>query len=529
MADVFISYAHSNVDYAERLADFLYKQNISAFWDPAIRIGEQWNSRLDKELNDAKCVVVLWSTASVDSEWVNKEAQRGSNRQILTPARIDDCVLRREYDEYQLADIQNWRDDNEPIGLVSLLDRITELISEDKKRSDTAPHGEFLILQQKIQNTEHISISDHFSDMTTILRELTGTPIETLDYIRNGYRELQSAQRAAREMLDERAPETHYASAADHFKNALDAIGAKKTRIARDGRSIEYFLSMERANSLAFSESHRGEKYNEALSVYRRLAEFEKYKKDIPIRFRLGCALARGAHTRSDIIQAFEALQDALVLIDENKSESSGGDGQTILTEGQWVYAEISLQMGICQYRLFRLYGMNTIQGQNALNGAIDHTYNALQHHDLLRKANSTTPKNVVDLMSFTIYKALGNLVYYRSLRIRLGRSAEDDAREIKSLIGILSDPKFRHMVENQIGIVSSIAVGAATIGDWDTAEVEARRNHDALTQMATAAPLSADNRAHVARAREILFFAPKMKSMQAKLEEFEVRVKMSD
>lgn len=45
---------------------------------------------ISKAIDAAKCVVVVWSRNSVESEWVINEANEGLERDILVPLMIDD-------------------------------------------------------------------------------------------------------------------------------------------------------------------------------------------------------------------------------------------------------------------------------------------------------------------------------------------------------------------------------------------------------------------------------------------------------
>lgn len=70
MADVFLSYTHSDESAAKALANALAEHGWSVFWDRTIPVGKTWDQVLESELTVARCVVVLWSSASVSSDWV---------------------------------------------------------------------------------------------------------------------------------------------------------------------------------------------------------------------------------------------------------------------------------------------------------------------------------------------------------------------------------------------------------------------------------------------------------------------------
>jgi TIR domain len=503
MADVFISYAREDKGSAEKLRHYFEEQGYDVFWDDDIRTGDTWPPILETHLDQAKCIVVLWSPNSIDSDWVNYEAERGGNRQVLLTAKITDCEPRQQYAEKQFADLRGWTGDRPPEGMLGLESRIRELIDESIARGQRRKADGTLILAQKKAKTEHISISDHARDLHEILRQLNSAPEATRAFIENGYRELQSAQHAARFVLADRAPETHYAAAADHFKNALDAMADMKKRPARDGRSIEYFLLMERANSLALSEPVKGPKFEEALGIYRSLTSRDR--ADVFVNFRLGCALARNAHDEHSIHEAIKVLQQASRLTQSSQPKHKGADD--ILAEGRWIVSEISRQMGICHWRLSQIFGESSIRGQGALDDAIKYTTEAC--------AKGIPPATVDpgddainELMTFTVIKATGNLTYLYAARLRSGRGSEGDKEAIRKLIAMLRAREQWNIVENQINIIDSIAYGAATIGEWKIASEQANMNLQSLDRLAASGGLSAEDRSNRARAQEIAFFS---------------------
>lgn len=79
MADIFMSYTKKDCDVVSRLADMLKSVGWSVWWDHRIPAGQTWRSVLDKELQSMRCMVVLWSSHSVESEWVSEEAAEGRN------------------------------------------------------------------------------------------------------------------------------------------------------------------------------------------------------------------------------------------------------------------------------------------------------------------------------------------------------------------------------------------------------------------------------------------------------------------
>jgi beta-lactam-binding protein with PASTA domain len=111
LGKVFVSYTHEDRARAKVLADGLSARGWSVWWDRTIPPGRTFDEVIEEALDDAQCVVVLWSTTSVASNWVRAEAAEGARRQILVPALLDKVKIPLEFRRLQAADLTNWNGD----------------------------------------------------------------------------------------------------------------------------------------------------------------------------------------------------------------------------------------------------------------------------------------------------------------------------------------------------------------------------------------------------------------------------------
>ncbi len=92
MADVFLSYKRADVACAAQIVALLEGEGWSVWWDTRLVGGERWDAVIEREINAARCVVVIWSPNSVDSgeaARVHLEAHNGRERGILVPVTIE--------------------------------------------------------------------------------------------------------------------------------------------------------------------------------------------------------------------------------------------------------------------------------------------------------------------------------------------------------------------------------------------------------------------------------------------------------
>jgi hypothetical protein len=106
--DIFISYTREDSEVAQRLANELACHGWLVFWDRELLPGATWRTQIQSALNSAKVVIVVWSSTSVDSRWVEIEADHAFQRDVYIPVKVDDCHLPLGLSHIQVADLRAW-------------------------------------------------------------------------------------------------------------------------------------------------------------------------------------------------------------------------------------------------------------------------------------------------------------------------------------------------------------------------------------------------------------------------------------
>ena len=109
--DIFLSYARHDRGTARIIADCLAEEGFSVWWDASLHSGETFDEVIERNLRDAKAVVVLWSPASVASRWVRAEATLAVQRNKLAPAIIQPCDRPIIFELTHTADLCDWSGD----------------------------------------------------------------------------------------------------------------------------------------------------------------------------------------------------------------------------------------------------------------------------------------------------------------------------------------------------------------------------------------------------------------------------------
>jgi hypothetical protein len=108
MSDVFISYARQEAPRAEQLARALQAAGFSVWWDHQMAAGATWANSIEQALNDARCIVVMWSANSVKSDWVLDEAAYAREEGKLIPVLVDKVRPPLGFGTYQSLELTDW-------------------------------------------------------------------------------------------------------------------------------------------------------------------------------------------------------------------------------------------------------------------------------------------------------------------------------------------------------------------------------------------------------------------------------------
>jgi TIR domain len=114
MSHVFVSYKREDELRVGRISRALESAGLEVWWDRGLPGGESWHANIEAKLEQAGCVVVIWSyaSASQDGGFVREEARRGIARNILVPVMIDRLDnLPLGFGEIQAIDLTRWSGD----------------------------------------------------------------------------------------------------------------------------------------------------------------------------------------------------------------------------------------------------------------------------------------------------------------------------------------------------------------------------------------------------------------------------------
>jgi formylglycine-generating enzyme required for sulfatase activity len=133
MSDIFISYKREEQATARKLADALEKEGWSVWWDPKLRAGEHFDDVIEKALNEAKCVIVMWSNLSVNSEYIKAEATEALEQKKLVPVKIENVNLPFRFKRVQTPSLINWDGSRDSPDFRKFVGDISAILSDSSK------------------------------------------------------------------------------------------------------------------------------------------------------------------------------------------------------------------------------------------------------------------------------------------------------------------------------------------------------------------------------------------------------------
>jgi hypothetical protein len=137
VSDIFISYADVDRHRVKPLVEALLHRGWSVWWDRVLLPGETWDRAIEGELAAARCVIVLWSRSSIQSDWVRTESEEAKKRGILVPALLDDVNIPLAFNRLQAANLVEWSGVLPCVGFDELAQGVSEVLSKPDSPAQT--------------------------------------------------------------------------------------------------------------------------------------------------------------------------------------------------------------------------------------------------------------------------------------------------------------------------------------------------------------------------------------------------------
>jgi formylglycine-generating enzyme required for sulfatase activity len=149
MSDIFLSYASKDLSRVRPLIDALERHGWSVWWDRTILPGQTYDQVIDEALAAARCVIVVWSSASVGSEWVRAEADEGRQRHILVPVLFDEVRMPLGFRQIQAARLADWQGTEAHQEFAKVVRAVTNILRSPLPEGTVQPGNEATVELQR--------------------------------------------------------------------------------------------------------------------------------------------------------------------------------------------------------------------------------------------------------------------------------------------------------------------------------------------------------------------------------------------
>lgn len=128
MVDVFISYKQEEREAVQIIASALNDLKVSVWFDTKLRAGGSFDEEIAAALESAKAVLVCWTPAAIQSEWVRGEATEGLQANRLAACFLQPTNLIPPFNLTHAENLCAWAGQADDPAWMKLLERIGELI-----------------------------------------------------------------------------------------------------------------------------------------------------------------------------------------------------------------------------------------------------------------------------------------------------------------------------------------------------------------------------------------------------------------
>ena len=165
----------------EPLVKFLAAR-FSVWWDKELEPGDTWRRTIAEKLDSARCVVVVWTAASVDRDFIWSELDRVRDRGIVIPVKLDqNATVPLGFDQWQHVDLTSWTG-RDTVALKELFARINRLLARPFRAQAYTPTltSDTWTLDHSLQATQELQrLSENIQTIGGILLP-DGGPVEDL-------------------------------------------------------------------------------------------------------------------------------------------------------------------------------------------------------------------------------------------------------------------------------------------------------------------------------------------------------------
>ena len=127
VAVVFVSYERRAEAKARQVAEALERSGHQAWSDAMLPPHRGYSGVIEEHLTSADVVLVLWSKAAAQSDWVMAEADFGRERQKLVQVTLDESIPPMPFNRIHCASLAGWNGASNDKEWLKVLDSVGQI------------------------------------------------------------------------------------------------------------------------------------------------------------------------------------------------------------------------------------------------------------------------------------------------------------------------------------------------------------------------------------------------------------------
>jgi len=278
MADIFVSYKREDREKVQSLVEALQGKGWSVWWDTRIGAGESWDRVIERELEAAGCVVVAWSKASVESDWVRQEAREGRERGCLIPVTIDGTRPPLEFRSVQAIGLAHWLGDAADPAFLDACAGVQRMMgTPNPPKTAATAAGQVTAVEWVQRGNAHRDNKDYDRAIANYTKAIDIDPRYARAYYNRGntYSYKKDYDRAIADYTRAVESDPSYAWAYNDRGNAYSAKKDYDRAIADYTRAIEIDAKHAWAYDNRGLAYHKRKDYDRAIADYTRAIEID--------------------------------------------------------------------------------------------------------------------------------------------------------------------------------------------------------------------------------------------------------------
>ena len=146
----FLSYARADQVEVARLASALEAAGLTLWWDQLIEGGAAFAKSIESALDGCDAVIVVWSKASVASDWVLDEAGQGRDLRKLVAVSLDGTLPPLGFRQYHSVNLAAWLGGTDNVAINAIVRGVAAVTQRPASATAAVTTGRNPVSRRKV-------------------------------------------------------------------------------------------------------------------------------------------------------------------------------------------------------------------------------------------------------------------------------------------------------------------------------------------------------------------------------------------